>query len=180
MAVLSTAAIRTALAETLDGTITSGVREITVGLATNDLMPGASDETAALRALVTPQCSVSLSWFRHEARPAGYGPAWIDGLRVVVRTTHLLKTQALGRLAYDTIRVAADDLGYRIRARFEEPGALTTTSAAVATGIVSGVLMHESTSVIRDDAPKPDQQGGGLYELEHTFTGAVFTVATVA
>ena len=60
------------------------------------------------------------------------------------------------------------------------PGKLSTTVGSVATGIVSGVLMWQGTTVTRDDAARSGQtDGGGLYQLEQRFTGVVLTAADI-
>lgn len=179
MAVINPTAIRTAIAERLDGTLTSTPRVIPAGYLSSDLAPGAADSTVSQRAAVTPRFTVGLSFSRHADRPMGPGPWWIDAIEVRIRTHYLLGSEALSRVDYDVVRNTADQIGYVIRAALEWPGAITATSAAVATGIVSGCLAHVSSAVVTDAPPQAGQPGGGLYITEHVFTGAVFTVAGV-
>lgn len=179
MAVINPTAIRTAIAERLDGTLTNTPRVILPGYLSSDLAPGATDSTVSQRAAVVPSFTIALSFSRHADRPMGPGPSWIDAIEVRIRTHYLLGSEALSRVDADVVRSESDQLGYVIRAALEWPGSVAATSAAIATGIVSGCLAHVSSAVVTDSPPQAGQPGGGLYITEHVFTGAVFTVAGV-
>lgn len=178
MSIIDEAAIRTRISEVLTG-VASGVRAMTAGELSDDLAPGASDVTASQRAAVVPRFTIAIDYEPSAERPQGPGTMALDGIVVTIVMTALHASQALSRVDYDATKALIAELGAQTRAAFSWPGKLTTTSAGTATGIVSGVLRWDGTRVSRDTPPEPNAPGGGLYVVEHRFSGVVRSTLAV-
>lgn len=168
---LNETAIRAAIAEVLEGA-SAGVRAIDAGIASGDLAEGATDLTKAQRAVSVPVAyTVAISYDPVEGAPQQPSPLWIEAITVAIKSVSLLGSQALPSADYTAVKATAAQFGNAIRVAFCSPGKLRTTSAGDLTGICSGSLRWLGTSVTRDAPAQPGVEGGGLYELEHRFTG---------
>lgn len=177
MALMNADAIRIAIAEVLEGTYTAGHRDITVGLLSGDLAPGASDAVAQQRAIVVPRFVVTLGFVPLDDPPAQPSSLWLERLNVTIRTYYQMNTQALHGEDYDGVKNDSDTTGQAIRIALCEPGCLTQTAAAQTTGIRSGVLIWTGSEVEQEEPARPDVPGSGLYVTAHKFYGFVQTVA---
>lgn len=192
-------ATRTCIREVLEGTI-AGVRAITAGALSCDIAEGASDETILGR-LVAHQsaswaaiavaagtdgssglASVKVAFPKSESRTMGPSNVRITGLEVTLTLFYLLPTSVLGNAGYDAVKSTAELIAATITDAFEWPGKLTTTSAAVATGIVSGVLSPQPPGwqVVRDTPPRPGDTTGGLFAVSCTYAGHLLTSASTS
>ena len=179
MAAVDDVAIRTALREVVEGKIT-GTRAITVGLLSSDVAGGADDLTLSMRTTATPRVEIAVAYPVSPDRPQQPVNQWFRGLEVVLTYTYLLESQTLFAADYQATKSAALSASDLVAQAFAWPGKLSTTFAGTATGIVSGVLAWQGTTVLRDDAPRSGQtEGGGLYQLEQRFFGTVLTAAAV-
>lgn len=179
MAAVDDVAIRTALREVIEGKIT-GVRAITPGLLSCDIAVGASDMTLSMRTTSTPRVEIAVSYPVSPDRPQQPSNVWFRGIEVVLTYTYLLESQGLLLPEYQATKAAAGAAADLVAQALAWPGKLSQTYAGTVTGIVSGVLAWQGTTVLRDDAPRSGQtEGGGLYQLEQRYSGTVLTAAAV-
>ena len=170
---LSDVAIRRAISDVLTGAI-AGVRDIGTGHLSGDLVVGASGATASQRALTIPHFTIATSYGPHGDNPQGPTVPQFLALEVTIELTSLLSSQALATVDYDAVKALNLEGGSAMIGAFAWPNKLTTTAAAVETGIVSGVLVHQGMTVVRDTPPPNDgTTGGGLFVTSHRFTGVV-------
>ena len=179
MAVLDEEAIRDTIAEVLTGAV-AGVRAITAGFMSADGVQGGDDFLAAARAMVTPTFSVRIEYEPSPDRPQGPAPIWMDTINVTVTTTYTPYTPALLPNEAHAVKATSAAIASAMRIAFAWPGKLTSTSLGAATGIVSGMLMHVSSTVSRDQPAQIDGAVAGIYETVHVFTGTVLIAAAVA
>ena len=179
MTAVADVAIRRALREVLEGTAT-GVRAITPGLLSCDVAQGTADLTLSLRTASAARVEIAIAYPMLEDRPQQPSNIWMRGIEVTLTYSYLLESQSLLPTEYAAVKAAAASSTDLVAQALAWPGKLTTTVGSVATGIVSGVLMWQGTTVTRDDAPRSGQtEGGGLYQLEQLFTGVVLTAADI-
>lgn len=179
MAAVDDVAIRRALREVCEGTI-AGVRALTPGVLSADIAGGASDLTLSRRGVAVPRVDIAVAYPMLDERPQQPSNIWMRGIEVTLTYTYLLEAQTLLAPEYQAIKSTAAETSDLVAQAFAWPGKLTTTSTGVATGIVSGVLMWQGTTVVRDDAPRSGEtEGGGLYQLEQRYTGVVLTAAAI-
>lgn len=167
MATLDAYAIRLAIRERLEGVL-AGARAIAIGELSGDAFVGASTYTRQMRASVAPRFIVRISSQRRSdaALPACASIRMLE-LDVAIVYTYKLPNPANMPDVYETEKARADgDVDTMARA-LEWPGALDVTSAGRATGIVSGLLRFDSSTVVTEDA------ASGLYEIQSTHTAIV-------
>lgn len=179
MTAVADVAIRRALREVLEGTAT-GVRAITPGLLSCDVAVGTGDLTLSLRTASTARVEIAVAYPMLEDRPQQPINVWMRGVEVTLTYSYLLESQSLLPTEYAAVKASAASTTDLVAQALAWPGKLSTTIAGAATGIVSGVLMWNGTTVTRDDAARSGQtEGGGLYQLEQRFTGVVLTAADI-
>lgn len=180
MAAVDDVAIRTALREVVEGKI-AGVRAIPVGLLSCDIAGGADDMTLSMRTTATPRVEIAVAYPVSPDRPQQPTNVWFRGIEVTLTYTYLLDSQTLFAVDYQAVKAAAAAASDLVAQAYAWPGKLATTFAGTSTGIVSGVLAWQGTTVLRDDAPRSGQtEGGGLYQIEQRFGGTVLTASAVA
>jgi hypothetical protein len=170
---LSDVAIRTAISDVLTGAI-QGVRPIATSTLAADGVIGAPAQLTSQRAMVLPTFTIATEYGPHADQPQQPSVPWFYALTVTVELTSLLTSAVLGRVAYDAVKAANHATAALVHGALAWPGKVTTTAAAVETGIVSGVLRFEGATVVRDTPPPSDgTPGGGLFVTSHRFTGTV-------
>ena len=143
----------TAIREVLLGTIGS-VRVVTAGDLDEGAYPATTEHEAA-RAITGPNFEVSiLSLTPSKETPWENSPIRLFDLEVQVRSEWATSHELIDS-ARASLRAEAFSLMEEARAALMRPGNLTTTSAAVATGLVSG-CMHRSGGhrIEREDWPR--------------------------
>lgn len=178
MAQLAAAAILTAVREVCEEAAGS-VRII----AADTYRPGAhealGEDAASTQALVKPRAEARFTSIEpHGARPAEQGSFTLYALELEVTVTRFLGTE---HMILDDVRttlraVAAQDAS-RLAQALGWPGNLTQTSAAVATGLVSGMLRHVSSEI--GDLETVEGQNGRIATV-HSFTGVAQVQMTPA
>jgi hypothetical protein len=177
---LSDTAIRAALREVIEGKI-AGVRAVPVGLLSCDIAGGADDMTLSMRTTATPRVEIAIAYPVSPDRPQQPTNVWFRGIEVTLTYTYLLDSQALFAVDYQAVKATAAYASDLVAQALAWPGKVATSYSGTVTGIVSGVLAWQGTTVLRDDAPRSGQtEGGGLYQLEQRFSGTVVTTSAVA
>jgi len=170
---LSDVAIRTAISEVLVGTI-AGVRAIGTGNLSAVGIIGAPAQLTSQRTMVLPTFTIATEYGPHPDQPQQPTVPWFFALTVTIELTSLLVSAVHARLAYDAVKALNNEGNSAIAGAFAWPAKVTTTSAGVETGIVSGILRSEGWTVARDTPPPSDgTPGGGLFVTSHRFTGTV-------
>jgi len=169
MAYVNGAAIYTAIGEVLEGVI-AGVRAIPTGEMDTDLTGGLMPHGEAIRAMVRPRIEVTCRLSRHPETSHQPSNLMLYVLEVELRRIYKLDSPVLPdelQAVLATLMVDSD----QITQAFSWPGKLTTTSASVATGILSGVLrLDEETAPL---SKYDDAASGPVAEVTQTFTGVV-------
>lgn len=174
MANISYIAIRTAIRERLLGTLTTGARDVTVGRLLGEASHGLDDAERKRRSLSTPRFDIS--FINSEKHPNGPPITFSVGLvkiSIKVLATYSLPAEVLTDLARDQAVSVAETDADIIRQALTWPGCLTSTSASVATGIVSGCLTWLRSEVVREEWGQASTTGSGLLEVEHNFEATV-------
>lgn len=180
------AAILTACRERINGTLTTPApRKIASGMFSTDMFEGADDFTAQVRALgmrsagngsgVIPAVTVTASQTEAPESPSGPSNIAILVLRVVVRAYYDIGVGVELEADFNAIRAQALTDSDLIRQAFLWPGALTQTSAAVATGIVSGILRQSGDARVQRES----HDTGGLLVTEAEYEGRVVVTQAV-
>lgn len=175
MAQLAAAAILTRVREVVEEAAGS-VRIITADTYRPGAHEALGEDAASTQALVKPRAEARFTSIEpHGARPAEQGSFTLYGLELEVTVTRFIGTE---HMILDDVRttlraVAAEDAS-RLAQALGWPGNLTQTSAAVATGLVSGMLRYVNSEI--GDLETVEGQNGRIVTV-HTFTG-VAQVAT--
>lgn len=167
-------ALRAAVREVVEGAI-AGVRYLAERDLTVDLVDGADPFTRSARSAAGPTATVLVE---HEPVDAALGPGtlWIERVRVRVRLAYIGESAVVDARTYEEARAMADADGRALRQAVRWPGKLARDARDRPTGLVSGVLVHESSSVLVDSPPHASSAGAG-YEVEHVFIGHQVTTA---
>lgn len=167
-------ALRAAVREVVDATI-AGVRSLGERGLEVDLVAGADPFTRAARSAARPTATVLVE---HEPADVATGPSalWIERVRVRVRLAYIGESAVVDARTYEEARAQADADGRALRQALRWPGKLATDARGRPTGVVSGMLVHESSAVLVDEPPHAARQGAG-YEVEHVFAGHQVTTA---
>ena len=169
MAQLAAAAILTAIREVVEDAAGS-IRIITADTYRPGAHEGLGEDAASTQALVKPRADVRFTSVEpHGARPPEQGSFTLYALELEVVVTRFVGTE---HMILDDVRtklraVAAED-GSRLAQALGWPGNLTQTSAAVATGLVSGMLRHTGSEI--GDLETVEGQNGRIVTV-HSFTG---------
>lgn len=176
MANLNPEAIRGAIIENLDGTV-SGPRQLLVGEADADIHEGASDEMKALRALVRPRFTVNITEMKtSEGSPMGHTTLRLYDVTIVVRAVYNLQGPGVDHVDYQDRKAVAEAHADKFMQRLSWPGSLTNCiSLGKPTGIVSGMLRSKDLyRVTRDDPEK------SIFEVEQTYAAIVRVDAAIS
>jgi hypothetical protein len=167
-------ALRAAVREVVVGVI-GGTRSLSARGLDVDLVDGADPWTRAARSAAGPTATVIVE---HEPADVATGPSslWIERVRVRVRIAYIGESATVDARAYEEARATADADGRALRQALAWPGKVRFDSRGRATGVVSGLLRHESSAVVVDSPPHASAGGAG-YEVEHVFEGFQITSA---
>ena len=172
MAYVSFLNLRKAIRERLEGVITDA-RAVTVGRL-EDAPHGLPDGETKRRALVTPRFDIP--FIRTESHPNG--PTIISGVGLVKVFPIIHCFYALPNLVNtaddrDAVVSVAETDGDIIRQALSWRGSLTDTSAAAATGLVSGMLTWIGFEATQESWGEASSDGSGVLRTSHSFEGVV-------
>lgn len=176
MANIASGYILTAVRDVLDAAAGS-LRTISSTRFDGDAYESLSDEEKSRRATDRPVFDVRItSLRRNSASPPTNGSLAIYTIGVEVLVfRHIGNAEKLVPATRDTAAGLAIEDADVIAQALEYPGNLTTDSGSHATGLVGGLLQHESSELRRvdlaDDRP-------GLIETAHVFRGYVTVTQT--
>lgn len=171
-------ALRTCIIELLTGEV-SGIRSIPNGKLDICFNTGSDLFNQAVSSLVRPVIDIKIEYSKSADQVMQPSPIWIENVKIVIETAFLQKTAAVGHLSYQQTKSDSSDLGFAIRSLLGWPGKLITNDAGEPTGLISGILQYESSTVTKDQVPIAGQ-GPGLYITEHVFTGWIKRTPAVA
>jgi hypothetical protein len=174
VAQLAAAAILTRVREVVEDAAGS-VRIVTADTYRAGAHEAQGADAASTEALVKPRAEVRFTSIEpHGARPPIQGSFTLYAIELEVTVTRNLGTQhmILSDVRTALRAVAAEDSS-RIEQALQWPGNLTQTTAAVDTGLVSGMLRHVSSDV--GDLESVDGQNGRIVTV-HTFSGVAHVV----
>lgn len=177
MAQLAAAAILTAVREVVEDAAGS-VRII----ASDTYRPGAheslGEDAASTQALVRPRAEARFTSIEpHGARPPEQGSFTLYAIDLEVTVTRFIGTE---HMILDDVRTALRAVAAQDSSRLAQalgwPGNLTQTSAAVATGLVSGMLRHTGSEI--GDLEMVEGQDGRIVTA-HSFTGVAHVITEI-
>lgn len=150
MANIASAAIVTAVEEVLEGALGT-VRTLATTELASGTYPSLNDGERARRAMVRPRFDVQLTRVtRHPSSPSEKSSYGLYQIEVVVSCDYKLSHE-ISEADRKSIRAQAITDAEQARQALGWPGNLTQTAAAVATGIVSGLLTFEGFEVENED-----------------------------
>ena len=178
MAYIQAAALLTRLGEVLTDGL-GAKRPITGSRFSGDFQEGLADNEIMRRGLAAPRVRADVMVMgRSKSSPPINGNLIIYDIQVTVTSVRTItRDEQVDETSNDTLVAAALVDMDAIRQALEYPGNLTTTAAAAATDLVSGMLSHISSSI-----GVALEIAGGAQKLEskHTFSGFLISRPSVA
>ena len=178
MAYLAASAIQKRVREVIEGAAGS-LRTITAGTYAGDMPEGNSDMDLARGAIAKPTVEALVtSAGRSASSPPVIGNLALYDLELRVRVVRIIdRTMQIN----DTLRDAAKALAFQdadvLAQALGFPGNLSTTAAATATGIVSGLFTYRgSQSSVRG----PVDDVASIIETDHRFTAIARSTPAVS
>ena len=163
---MNAAALTTAIAEILTGSI-GATRTVPAGTYLEGVHDGSNEAQMNQRSLVKPRFAIRLE---NPKRSGAVGPSTAD--RVIIEmgvkiTFTYLAPQEILTAGRREIEATAIDNAETARRALEWPGNLTQTSAATATGLISGCLVYDAGRQARVNWRQR------IYQRELSFTARV-------
>lgn len=165
--------IRKAVRERMEAALSS-TRDIASGRFDGEYYTNMQDQERRLLSLITPRYDVRIvGASRHESSPTINSTLALMTIELDIICSYALATPAEADDTRDVVRATAEQDADIIRQALTFPNNIDDTSAAAATGLVSGRLEWNGFEVTREEWGEGTDDAMGILETAHHFEGII-------